>query len=56
MNFEQQEALITENKALKSQVSVLREALVSLFNGGWDDEHTQLITKQVTSALKSTSE
>ena len=57
MTIEQQALdLISENEQLKAQVNLLREALVNLFNGAWDEEHTVLLDKQVRSAIDNTPE
>ena len=57
MNYEQQALeLINKVEELEVHNYLLRKALVDLFNGGWDEEHSQLITNQAKIALESTPE
>ena len=50
------ELLVEENNALKCQSEELRQALIMLFNGGWDDDHNNEISKIVKYVLDFTSE
>tara|TARA_R110002111_G_scaffold256886_1_gene324338 strand:+ start:74 stop:409 length:336 start_codon:yes stop_codon:yes gene_type:complete len=46
--------LTQENDALKANNIILKEALVALYDGGWDEDHAGLIDNQVKIALEST--
>ena len=48
--------LVGENKALKAQVKELREALVTVFNGGWDEEHSEYIDIYIRDILERTKD
>ena len=54
--IKERNAFEAENIALKAQVNLLRESLVNLFNGAWDEEHTVILDKQVRSAIDNTPE
>lgn len=57
MTIEQQALdLINKVEELEVHNYLLRKALTDLFNGGWDNEHIDLISNQAKIALESTPE